>query len=96
MPDKNSLLKQISEASFMLDDLRLFLDTHPMDSQAMEQYEVYHEQRKQLLKQFADDFYPLTTDCICTAHNGGRWTWGEGPAPWDTQANEWINLAGGI
>ena len=35
--DRNALLKKIGEISFTLDDLRLFLDTHPLDDNAIQQ-----------------------------------------------------------
>ena len=50
--DRNALLKKIGEISFTLDDLRLFLDTHPLDGNAIQLYQENITQRKQLLKQY--------------------------------------------
>ncbi len=107
MADRAALLKKIGEISFTLDDLRLFLDTHPLDGDAMNLYQQNITQRKQLLKQYADDFEPLTTDCICLDTNGGsstctkypgqkHWTWSDGPVPWDLAANEYAIIKGGV
>lgn len=107
MADRNELLKKISAISFTLDDLRLFLDTHPLDDNAMKLYQQTLTERKQLLKQYADAFEPLTTDCICLESNGGsdtctkypgqkHWTWNDGPIPWDLAANEYAVTKGGI
>ena len=104
--DRNALLKKIGEISFTLDDLRLFLDTHPLDDNAIQLYQENITQRKQLLKQYADEFEPLTTDCICLESNGSsntctkypgqkHWTWNDGPVPWDLADTESASTKGG-
>lgn len=106
MADRNSMLKQISETTFLLDDMRLYLDTHPLDENALEQFGDYQTKRKQLLKEFADQFDPLTCDCICPENNGSdqtktkypnqkHWTWADGPVPWDLEANAYASVKGG-
>lgn len=107
MADRNSLLKQIGEISFTLDDLRLYLDTHPTDTDALDLFQKHMQMRKQLLKQYADEFEPLTCDCICLETNGSsatdtkyprqkHWTWSDGQIPWDTEANSFAAMTGGI
>ena len=36
MPDRCQLLQQINEISFVVNDLNLYLDTHPTDDQALD------------------------------------------------------------
>ena len=55
MSDRNVLLKEINEVSFFLDDLRLYLDTHPLDINALNLYQEKHEKRLELLKQYSQD-----------------------------------------
>lgn len=106
MADRNTLLKQIGETSFLLDDMRLYLDTHPLDENAMEQYGEYQLKRRQFLKEYAEQFEPLTCDCICPETNGSdktqtkypgkrHWTWADGPIPWDLEANACAAAKGG-
>ncbi len=106
MADRNALLKQIGETSFTLDELRLYLDTHPLDENAMNAYAEHADRRRQLLNEYADRFEPLTCDCICTETNGSdgtktqypgqkHWTWADGPIPWDTEANAYAESAAG-
>ena len=38
MPDRCQLLQQINEISFVVNDLNLFLDTHPTDGQALDAF----------------------------------------------------------
>lgn len=89
MADRNALIKQIGEISFMLDDLRLYLDNHPAETNALGMYAEYSARRKQLLKEYATQFDPLTCDCIPDTNGGNldHWSWPDGPVPWDTEAN---------
>ena len=42
---KNELLKMITEVSFVMDELRLYLDTHPDDQKALDYYEKQRKMR---------------------------------------------------
>lgn len=106
MNDRSTLLKQINEVSFTINDLTLFLDTHPLDLLAMEYFTQNMTQRKQLMKTYADEFGPLTIDCVCTETNNTsgtdtsyagkkHWTWSDGPVPWDNAANP-VPSKGGV
>lgn len=97
MADRMTLLKQISEVSFVVNDLNLYLDTHPLDTNALNQFDAMLKQRKDLLEQYAQQFEPLTMNCVCTATNNQtkhhtkypdrpHFTWSDGPLPWDASA----------
>jgi len=45
-PCRQELMNRINAASFAVDDVKLFLDTHPCDKDAMEYFEKYQEMRK--------------------------------------------------
>lgn len=62
--DRECLMTKINEVSFLLDDLTLYLDTHPEDQEALNLYKDFSIKRKEFKKKFAADFYPLTRDCI--------------------------------
>lgn len=94
MPDRAQLLKEIGEVSFTVTDLNLYLDTHPLDTNAMDAFQQAMTTRKQLLKTYADNFEPLTMDCACVDTNNQsqsntrypgqkHWTWSDGPMPWE-------------
>ncbi len=80
-------LEQINEVSFMLNDLSLYLDTHPTDKEALGWFGKYSAERKNLLKKFEENYNPLTIDCVCTEHpeKEPHFTWVDGPLPWDCQ-----------
>lgn len=94
MADQKTLLKQITEISFTVNDLTLYLDTHPLDENALSAFQQAMMQRKQLLKTYGENFEPLTMDCVCPDSNnktashtnyGGQkhFTWCDGPLPWE-------------
>lgn len=94
MIDRNNLLSQITEISFTVNDLNLYLDTHPLDENALNAFKDATTQRKQLLQTYADNFEPLTMNCICPDSNNKtksntkypdqrHFTWSDGPLPWE-------------
>ena len=85
--EREELLGKIQEVSFYLDDLRLYLDTHPEDPEGLSELKKALKQRKQLLKEFAVSFYPLTFDCLAGIYEEEPerqcFCWEKGPAPWE-------------
>lgn len=73
--ERELLMDKINQISFALDDLVLFIDTHPGHQEAVSLRKQLIEQRKRLLKEHDEKYYPLTKDCE------GPWT--EGPLPWE-------------
>lgn len=94
MADRMKLLQEIGEVSFTVNDLNLYLDTHPLDTNAMDAFKKAMDQRKNLMQQYAKEFEPLTMDCVCpdtnnqsglnTTYAGQKhFTWVDGPLPWE-------------
>lgn len=77
---KEQLFSIITEASFALDDARLFLDTHPFDKEALEYYSKYEEVRNQALKEYRDCFGPIVSYDV---NPDNVWTWINEPWPWE-------------
>ncbi len=84
---RECMLLQIQQVSFVLDDLRLYMDTHPEDKQGLELLKTMVKKRKTLAKEFAKKYYPLTPDCMADIYeeNPGSdcYCWAEGPIPWE-------------
>lgn len=83
--EREDLLRRITRAGFVLDDLTLYLDTHESDAQAKA---LFHEKLTELnglRTQFAEQYYPLSrchvTDCNCPQEE--RFCWQTGPMPWE-------------
>lgn len=96
MADRCKLLQEINEISFIVNDLNLYLDTHPQDNEALDAFSHSMAKRRQLLDTYAKEFEPLTLNCVCpdtnnqsqthTKYPGQKhFTWTDGPLPWDIQ-----------
>lgn len=82
-----SMMLQVMEISFMLDDIRLYMDTHPEDENGLQLLKQVIQRRKQLLKDFAAEYYPLTMDCMADLYEknpeSSCYCWEKGPMPWE-------------
>lgn len=84
---QEELLLQIQKVSFAVDDVRLYMDTHPTDGQGLSLLKAMLKKRKELLKDFALEFYPLTMDCMADIYEetpeSECYCWQDGPSPWE-------------
>ena len=81
---RKALHDQICELSFAMDDLRLYLDTHPDSAEALSQFNGYMEQRTELVGKYTDKYGPLDSYHINTSDG---WYWNSAPMPWVKEAN---------
>lgn len=94
MSERHNLLQKISEVSFCVNDLTLFLDNHPTDKGALDLFDKYSKERKELLNEYEACFEPLTVDMVqtdsvhednpfCHHPDKRHFTWTDGPTPWE-------------
>ena len=88
---KKELLQFIDQVSFAIDDLLLFLDTHPIiarfprkEKRALEYYSELSARRNELLEKYAKFYGPLTID-TGNDSNLKSWQWMEQPFPWEQE-----------
>ena len=76
------LLNLINKVSFAVDDIHLFLDSHPKNQEALAYFHEHSELRIAALKEYARRFGPLTID---TANDTASksWEWIEQKWPWE-------------
>ena len=79
-PCKKELLEWINIVSFAVDDVKLFLDTHPNCPESLEFFDEFKKQRVQAMKEYAKNYGPLTLDTA--AESCGRWKWTLESWPW--------------
>lgn len=79
---KEMLLKKINEVSFAVDDILLFLDTHPDCQEALEFYRQNVAVRKEALDEYARLYGPLTID-TADDNCSRSWEWIQQPFPWE-------------
>ena len=81
-PCRQELTNRINAASFAVDDVKLFLDTHPCDATALAQYGQMRDMRLNAVNAYNAQYGPLTTDAV-NANN--RWAWVDNPWPWEVE-----------
>ena len=81
-PDKKSLLNEINECSFAVNDMLLYLDTHPTDREALAYCEDHIAMRNKALKEYAVLYGPITIDTADDA-SSECWEWVNTPWPWE-------------
>ena len=79
-----SFLQQINEVSFAVNDMLLYLDTHPDDERALAFFTEVSDRRNQLLTEYARDYGPLTIDTVAKTCEG-LWKWSQQPFPWERE-----------
>ena len=78
--NRRELFEYINQISFAVDDVKLFLDTHPGNQKALEYFQKYKEKRIEALKEYAEVYGALTVDTV--SENSDCWNWINEPWPW--------------
>lgn len=79
-PDRKKLLKELMEYDFTLQELILFLDTHPNDCAALDMYHDIQAKCEQTKARYEQYFGAL---CPSKVKDTDQWTWTRGPWPWE-------------
>lgn len=81
MSERELMLRKIQSIQFAAHELKLFLDTHPNDSQAIMSFRKYREQIRQLVDEYQSKYGPLFPS---DAYGDLSWDWINSPWPWET------------
>lgn len=79
-PEFYTLMEQLQAVDFVLVELNLYLDTHPGDAEAINQFNHYATERKKLKKAVESIYGPLMH--FGHSHSGTPWNWTDAPWPW--------------
>ncbi|ACX51403.1 hypothetical protein Adeg_0233 [Ammonifex degensii KC4] len=82
LKEKYELLHEIQKWRFRVLELVLFLDTHPDDNRALEDYNEAAKRLHSLQRTYEERYGPLTN--FGGAPSGHTWTWIEELWPWET------------
>ncbi len=84
MTEREILMKKLASYQFMVDDLQLYLDTHPRDKGTIKKMEEYKQELKPIMKEYEEKYGPLFAD------NGAnnKWKWINTPWPWEIEVEE--------
>ena len=85
--EEQQMLLKIQKVGFVVDDLRLYLDTHPEDKEALKLYKDALQRKRTHMKEFALKFYPLAEVCMDVIYKENPdsecYCWPEGRIPWE-------------
>ncbi|MDD4564428.1 MAG: spore coat protein CotJB [Eubacteriales bacterium] len=83
MDSQKELLNKIRILEFVLHDTGLYLDTHPLDQEALRYYRTNREMLDAAIDEYTSYYGPLTMDAVLSKN---KWTWIEKPWPWEVEA----------
>ena len=83
--DRDKMLKELMQLDFRIYDLQLYLDTHPCDKRAIDEYNETSKKACLMRENFEKLYYPLTVNY--NQNKSNNWQWIEGPWPWENDAN---------
>jgi len=81
--NRAKLMKQLQTAHFAVEDITLYLDTHPNDANALAYYEQAKRYCIQVQKEYTAQYGPITADAVTVTNS---WTWVNNPWPWEREA----------
>jgi spore coat protein JB len=73
-------MEELQAVDFVLVELTLYLDTHPQDTNAIQQFNQYAQQRKKIKKAIESKYGPLMQ--YGNSYSGMPWNWNSAPWPW--------------
>ncbi|EJW18627.1 spore coat protein CotJB [Paenibacillus alvei] len=79
--DFDKLLTQLQEIQFALVELNLYLDNHPDDAAAINQFNQLVKQRREVARKFECRFGPLFNFGLSKSPRC-HWQWVDQPWPW--------------
>ena len=82
--EKQRLLQRVQMFDFILDELNLFLDTHPGDQNAIAYFNRYQYLKNAAANEYITQFGPLRAEDFA---GGESFDWIQGPWPWEREGN---------
>lgn len=84
LSEREKKMNELGAVSFAINDLTLYLDTHPTCQQGLTLFKELVAKRLELLAGYAREYNPLTISSIMTGTpETNEYGWGEGPIPWE-------------
>ena len=78
--NREQLLRELQASDFTVEDLHLYLDTHPFDQKALMLFNCAVQQSRMLRENYERLYGPLNPH---TSYSGYPWQWIKSPWPWE-------------
>ena len=82
MTERQKLLKRVQMFDFILDELNLFLDTHPTNKQALNNFTKYQFLKNEAATQYMNKYGPLRAEDFA---GGNSFDYVNSPWPWERE-----------
>ena len=79
--EQMKLFQWINMVSFAVNDIVLYLDTHPYDQQAMERFGQFNALKNKMVKDYTEKYGPLVLSI--TDMDSREWKWATQDWPWE-------------
>lgn len=76
------MLSKIQEIEFIAIELNLYLDTHPCDAEALNDFNCAVESARKLVRKYESEYGPLYNFGI-SQNCEDEWQWIQNPWPWE-------------
>ena len=80
MNPKDKLFNIIQQYSFALDEIRIYLDTHPGCKHGLEYFHKYKKLHQDAVAEYNRLYGPITSEQV---ESKETWTWVDEPWPWE-------------
>jgi spore coat protein JB len=84
--NRDDLLRELTALDFVAVDLNLYLNTHPMDCEAIQEFNRVIHKAGQLRDMYEKAYGPLTANRSSEC----PWQWFEDPWPWQSCFNFYL------
>lgn len=85
----DDVLLQVQQICFVIDDIRLYLDTHPEDKEGLKLLKEKLKRKKELVKKFTEQFYPVDIVSMAEIYEDNPdsecYCWVKGKIPWENE-----------
>ncbi|MEE3334271.1 MAG: spore coat protein CotJB [Ruminococcus sp.] len=83
MTERDIMIKKLSSYQFAAADLKLYLDTHPNDSETLQKLSEFSEKYMKEKEKFEKLYGPLTS-----GSDSNKWIWINSPWPWENEEDD--------
>lgn len=84
MNERNELMLKLQQYDFMLYDLQLYLNSHPMCPEGRAKFRKYKELRDEIVRKLNENSIIVRAEDTDTESG---WCWIDNPWPWEREAN---------
>lgn len=84
-PTVPAALAELMALDFAIDEMGLYLDTHPHDTEALELFHSYIQLAQQGRQKYEEQYGPLAQRYISA---DGKYTWINDPWPWEAEGGK--------